>query len=64
MHEANERLRRLYKLVEDGVTKTDDILKERIIALRAGKDRTQDALDRAKSRAFGGRQPYRSEAFW
>jgi site-specific DNA recombinase len=48
-HEANERLRRLYRLVEDGVTQMDDVLKDRIIAIKADRDRAQAALDRAKS---------------
>jgi len=48
-HEANERLRRLYKLVEDGVTAMDDVLKDRITALKADRDRAQGALDRARS---------------
>jgi hypothetical protein len=48
-HEANERLRRLYKLVEDGVTAMDDVLKDRITALKASRDRAQAALDRARA---------------
>ena len=48
-HEANERLRRLYKLVEDGVAEMDDILKDRIMVLKAARDRVQAALDRARS---------------
>ena len=47
-HEANERLRRLYKLVEDGVAEMDDILKDRITALKADRDGAQAALERAK----------------
>jgi hypothetical protein len=31
-YEANERLRRLHKLVEDGVMEFDNVLKDRIIA--------------------------------
>jgi site-specific DNA recombinase len=50
-HEANERLRRLYKLVEDGVADMDDILKGRINALKAERDRAQAAIDRARSGA-------------
>ncbi|KAB2914148.1 MAG: recombinase family protein [Hyphomicrobiaceae bacterium] len=48
-HEANGRLRRLYKLVEDGATDMDEILKGRITAVKADRDRAQAALDRAKS---------------
>src|SRR5437764_666527 len=48
-HGASERLRRLYELVEEGVTAMDDVLKDRITALKAERDRAQAALDRAKS---------------
>ena len=48
-HEANERLRRLYKLVEDGVAEMDDILKDRITALKVDRDAAQAALERARS---------------
>ncbi|MBX9590131.1 MAG: zinc ribbon domain-containing protein [Hyphomonadaceae bacterium] len=48
-HEANERLRRLYKAMEDGVAEMDDILKDRIFALKADRDRVQGALARARS---------------
>jgi DNA invertase Pin-like site-specific DNA recombinase len=48
-HDANERLRRLYKLVEDGVTAMDEVLKDRIGALKADRDRAQAALDRARA---------------
>ena len=47
--EAKERLRRLYRLVEDGVTEMDEILKHRITALKADCDRLQGVLDRAKA---------------
>ena len=46
--EADERLRRVYKMVEDGVAKIDDLLKDRITALKAERDTTRAALDRAK----------------
>jgi DNA invertase Pin-like site-specific DNA recombinase len=48
-HDANERLGRLYKLVEDGVTEIDHVLKSRISALKADRDRAQSALDRAST---------------
>ena len=47
-HAANESLRRLYKLVEDNLTEIDDVLKERIAALKAERDHTFAALDRAR----------------
>lgn len=43
---AEEKLRRLYQLVEDGVTDLDDMLKERLAALKADRDRAKTALDR------------------
>lgn len=43
---AQDKLRRLYQLVEDGVTDLDDMLKERMAALKADRDRAQAALDR------------------
>lgn len=45
---AEEKLKRLYKLVEDGVAEMDDLLKERIAALRADRDRSLEAFARAK----------------
>jgi site-specific DNA recombinase len=48
-HEANERLRRLDKLVEDGVTEMDDVLMDRITALKADRDHAQAALDRVRA---------------
>ena len=47
--EANERLRRLYTLVEDGVAQVDNLLKDRITALKSDRDRVEAALDRAKA---------------
>ena len=51
--QAKERLRRLYRLVEDGLTEMDDILKDRITALKSDGERVQGVLDRAKA----GSQP-------
>jgi site-specific DNA recombinase len=48
---AAEKLKRLYRLVEDGVTEADDVLRERLVELRADRDRAQGALDRAKTDA-------------
>ena len=47
--DADGRLRRLYRLVEEGVSELDDALKERIAALRAGRQAAQNALERLKS---------------
>ena len=46
--DADEKLARLYRLIEDGQTEVDDILKDRITTLRANRDRAKSALDRAK----------------
>lgn len=43
---AEDKLRRLYQLVEDGVTDLDDMLKERLTSLNADRDRAKAALDR------------------
>jgi site-specific DNA recombinase len=51
--EADERLRRLYKLIEDGRGEADDILKARISELRLVREKAQAALERAKSAARG-----------
>ena len=45
---ADDKLRRLYKLIEDGIAEMDDLLKERITALKTDRDRSREALARAK----------------
>ena len=45
---ADDKLRRLYKLIEDGVAEMDDLLKERITALKTDRDRSREALARAR----------------
>ena len=47
--EADERLRRLYKLVEDGCDHVDDILKARIVDLKLAREKAHAALERARS---------------
>ena len=49
VYDTDERLRRLYKLVEDGVTEQDEILKDRLVALKADRDRAHAALERARA---------------
>jgi hypothetical protein len=39
--EAEDRLKRLYRLVEDGVTDLDEVLKERLDRLKADRDRAR-----------------------
>ncbi len=43
--DTDERLRRLYKLVEDGVTEQDNILKDRLVALRRTEIRLRRHLN-------------------
>jgi site-specific DNA recombinase len=47
--DAEDRLKRLYRLVEDGVTDLDDVLKDRLNSLKANRDRAKAALETAKS---------------
>ncbi|MEY9387564.1 site-specific DNA recombinase [Bradyrhizobium japonicum] len=47
--DADDKLKRLYKLIEDGVTEIDDVLKDRLNTLKADRDRSKAALERAKS---------------
>ncbi len=47
--DADDKLKRLYKLIEDGVTEVDDVLKDRLNVLKADRDRSRAALERAKS---------------
>jgi len=46
--EADEKLARLYRLVEDGLTDLDPVLRDRLASLKATRDQAQAALDRAK----------------
>jgi site-specific DNA recombinase len=52
---ADEKLKRLYKLVEDGITELDDVLKDRLNSLKADRERAQAALERARSHSSQGR---------
>jgi site-specific DNA recombinase len=47
--DAEDRLKRLYRLVEDGMTNLDDVLKDRLNSLKSDRDRAKAALDAAKS---------------
>ena len=46
--DAEDKLARLYRLVEDGLTDLDDVLKDRLAILKADRDRAKAALERAK----------------
>ena len=45
---ADEKLRRLYKMVEDGVTDMDDLLSDRIATLKSDRELAKAALERAR----------------
>jgi site-specific DNA recombinase len=49
VYDTDQRLRRLHKLIEGGVTEQDDSLKDRLTALKADRDRAHTALERAKA---------------
>ena len=46
--DAEDKLARLYRLVEEGLTDLDEVLKDRLTKLKASRDRAKAALDRAK----------------
>ena len=52
--DADDKLKRLYKLVEDGLTDLDDVLKDRLNTLKAERARMRAALERARSIVGGG----------
>jgi site-specific DNA recombinase len=45
---ADDKLARLYRVVEDGLTDLDDVLKDRLISLKSDRERAKAALGRAK----------------
>ncbi|MCW5688238.1 MAG: recombinase family protein [Pseudolabrys sp.] len=47
--DCEDRLRRLYRSIEDGIVELDDILRERIAALKSQRDQAKAALDRARA---------------
>ena len=47
--DCEDRLRRLYRSIEDGVVELDDILRERTAALKLQREQAQAALDRARA---------------
>lgn len=48
-----KKLKRLYRLVEDGLTEIDDMLKDRLNSPKSTRDHAKAALERAKSYADG-----------
>lgn len=53
LHDAEERLRRLYRLVEDGTAEIDDTLRSRIAELKSDRDSARASIDRMKSSQVG-----------
>lgn len=49
--DAESKLKRLYQMVEEGLTEVDEILKGRIDALKQNRERAQTALDRIRVNA-------------
>jgi site-specific DNA recombinase len=47
--DTEDKLKRLYRLVEEGMTDFDDVLKDRLNSLKADRDRAIAVLDVAKS---------------
>jgi site-specific DNA recombinase len=46
--DADEKLKRLYRLIEDGMTEMDDVLTDYLNTLKADRDRARASLERAK----------------
>jgi site-specific DNA recombinase len=49
--QADDKLRRLYKMVEDGVTDLDDVLGDRLAVLKSGREHAKAALERIKAQS-------------
>ena len=47
--DAEDRLKRLYRSIEDGIVELDDILRERTATLKSERERAKAALDRARA---------------
>ena len=47
--QADEKLRRLYKMVEDGLTDMDDVLAERVASLKSERELAKAALQRLQA---------------
>jgi site-specific DNA recombinase len=47
--DCDDRLRRLYRSIEDGIVELDDILRERTAALKSEREQAKAALDRARA---------------
>lgn len=49
--DCDDKLTRLYRLVEDGLTELDEVLKDRLNTIKAERDRAKAALERVKQQA-------------
>ncbi len=49
--DAADKLKRLYRMVEEGIAELDDILSDRIASLKLDRERAQTALDRIQAQA-------------
>lgn len=49
LSDCEDRLKRLYRSIEDGIVELDDILRERSAALKAQRERAKAALDHARA---------------
>ena len=47
--DCEDRMKRLYRSIEDGIVELDDILRQRTAALKAQRDRAKAALDHART---------------
>ncbi|WP_374308935.1 recombinase family protein [Methylocella sp.] len=47
--EVEDRLKRLYRSIEDGIVEIDDLLKDRITCLKAERENAKAALERAQA---------------
>jgi site-specific DNA recombinase len=47
--DCEDRMKRLYRSIEDGIVELDDILRERTAALKAQRERAKTALDHARA---------------
>ena len=50
--DAEDRLKRLYRGIEEGIVELDDLLRERIVELKADREKAQAAYDHAASQAL------------
>lgn len=62
---AEQKLKRLYQSIADGIIEMDDILGEQLAILKAGREKAKAALERARSQGAGAVtiDPEKVEAF-